>query len=117
MLAQNTLVTKIKSLKLLSLYEQRHNRTLQTTMKQLEEMQAERKEREQKEMEEANQIDKLFKMKGEVYNPADDGFGFSPKKFVIYQSREQHREEAKIAYGVGYNLKKFQAEIANRANA
>jgi hypothetical protein len=112
-----TLSNKANELRLMSLYEQRLNRTFLTTMKQLNERQAARKEREQKEMEEANQIDKLFKMKGEVYNPADDGFGFSPKKFVIYQSREQHREEAKIAYRVGYNLKKFQAEIANSANA
>ena len=33
---------------------------------------------------------------------------------MIYQSREQHKEEAGIAYRVHYNLKKFQAELANR---
>jgi hypothetical protein len=117
MTAPLTLSKKANELRLLSLYEQRLNRTLQSTMKMLNERQAERKKREEQEMEEANQIAKLFKMKGEVYNPADDGFGFSPKKFVMYQSREEHREEARIAYRVGYNLKKFQAELANSANA
>jgi hypothetical protein len=82
-------------------------------MKQLNERQAERKQRQEKEMEEALEIAKLFKMKGEAYNPADDGFGFSPKRFVIYQCREQHREEVKIARRVGYNLKNFQAALAS----
>ena len=57
-------------------HEQRLNRTLISTMKMLNERQAARKERKKEEMKEALEIDKLFKMKGEVYNPADDGFGF-----------------------------------------
>ena len=112
MTALLTLSKKANELRLMSLYEQRLNRTLLTTMKQLNERQAERKQRQEKEMEEASQIAKLFKMKGEVYNPADDGFGFSPKKFVVYESRAQHREEARIAYRVGYELKRFQVAVA-----
>jgi hypothetical protein len=74
MTALLTLSKKANELRLMSLYEQRLNRTLLTTMKMLSERQAERKQRQEKEMEEANEIAKLFKMKGETYNPADDAF-------------------------------------------
>ena len=74
MTALLTLSKKANELRLMSLYEQRLNRALLTTMKQLNERQAERKQRQEKEMEEASEIAKLFKMKGEVYNPADDAF-------------------------------------------
>jgi hypothetical protein len=49
------------------------------SLKQLRELQVERK------------------MKGETYNPADDGFVFSTKTFERFQSRETHFSEALIA--------------------
>jgi hypothetical protein len=112
MTAIRTLTNKANELKLLSLYEQRINRTLQTAFKQLKEMQEERKQREKTEMKEANLIAKLFQMKGEVYNPADDGFAFSTKRFGLYQTREQHLHEARIAERVHYNVASFQAAVA-----
>ncbi len=89
--AMQVLSSKMNELKLISLYEQRLNRTLQTTFKQLHDMQAERKEREQKEMYQAARIQKMFEMQGLTYNPADDGFVFSTKRFERFQSREQHQ--------------------------
>ena len=50
-------------------------------------MQAERKKREELEMHDAEHIEKVFKMKGEAYNLADDGFVFSTKKFEQFKSR------------------------------
>jgi cysteinyl-tRNA synthetase len=113
MTAVQTLSNKASQLKLMSLYESRLNRTLLTTMKQLEARQAARKHRQEEEMKEALEIQKVFQMKGLVYNPADDGFAFSPKRFEMYQLRNQHWEEVKIARRVGYNLKNFQAALAD----
>ena len=112
MLAPNTLVTKLNQLKLLSLYEQRHNRTLQTTRKQLEEMQSKRKERERIEMIEAARIERMFKMQSLAYNPAEDGFVFSTKRFEIRKTLEQHRRHASIAEQVGFDVVKFRATVA-----
>ena len=109
MLAQNTLVSKIHSLKLLSLYEQRHHRTLQTTMKQLEEMQTKRKERERIEMIDAARIERMFKMQGLAYNPADDGFVFSTKAFETFRTHQTHRADSLVAEKAGYNLARFNA--------
>jgi hypothetical protein len=114
MLAPRTLSSKLNELKLISLYEQRHNRTLQTTMKQLEEMQSKRKERERMEMFDAARIERVFQMQGLAYNPADDGFVFSTKRFATYKTREQHRREALIAEKVGFNLQEFRAAVAKQ---
>lgn len=114
MTAVQTLSSSASQLKLMSLYEARLNRTLQTTMKMLEARQAARKQRQEEKMREALEIKKLFEMKGLAYNPADDGFGFSSKRFERFQLRTQHREEAGIAQRVGYNLKNFEAALANR---
>jgi hypothetical protein len=111
--AMQVLSSKMNELKLISLYEQRLNRTLQTTMKQLDHRQAERKEREQKEMHKASMIQKMMTMKGEAYNPADDGFVFSTKRFEKFQSEETHFGEAVIAARVGYNLEKFKAAVGS----
>jgi hypothetical protein len=112
--AVQVLSSKMNELKLISLYEQRLNRTLQTTMKQLDERQAERRQREAMEMHDASRIAKLYKMRGEAYNPADNGFVFSTKRFETYQRREQDLRDVLIAERAGFNLKKFQAAVANR---
>jgi hypothetical protein len=52
-------------------------------------------------------------MQGQAYSPADDGFVFSPKTFVKFQSREEHLEQAVIAERVNFDLKKFKAAVAN----
>jgi len=111
--AVNTLSAKGPELRLVSLYESRLNRVLQTTLKQLQEMQAERKKREELEMHDAARIEKVFKMKGEAYNPADDGFVFATKKFEQFKSRNQHLKEARIAERVGYSRVKFLSAVQN----
>jgi len=116
MTAVQTLTTNASQLKLMSLYETRLNRTLLTTMKQLDERQVARKQREEQEMGEALQIQKLFQMKGLTFNPADDGFAFSTRRFERFQLRDQHRQEVNIARRVGYNLKRFEAELASAAS-
>jgi hypothetical protein len=113
MAAMHALTYKADQLRLLSLYEQRLNRTFFTTFKQLRELQAERKERERSEMQQASLIHKMMTMKGEAYSPADDGFVFSTKRFERFQTYQVHWSEAIIAKQSGYNLKKFQAEVAN----
>jgi hypothetical protein len=114
MAAMQALTYKADQLRLLSLYEQRINRTFQTTFKQLREVQAERKEREEKEMHQASMIQRMMKMKGETYNPADDGFVISTKRFERFQSHETHFSEAVIAANAGYNLEKFKAAVAKQ---
>ena len=54
-------------------------------------------------MHDAERIEKVFKMKGEAYSLADDGFVFSPKKFEQFKSRNQHLKEARIAERAGYS--------------
>src|SRR5204862_8025689 len=71
--AAKTISDKAAELKTISLYEQRINKVLQTATKQWGEMKAERSKREEVEMHQAAKIENLFKMKGETYNPADDG--------------------------------------------
>ena len=58
-------------------------------------------------------IAKLFKMKGQVYDPAGDGFVFSPIKFAMYQRREAHLQEVMVAARHGFNLKKFQSAFGD----
>ena len=66
-----------------------------------------------REMHDAERIEKVFKMKGEAYNPADDGFVFSTKKFEQFKSRNQHLKEARIAERVGYSRVQFLAAVQN----
>src|SRR5205085_4908083 len=113
MTAIRTLTSRPDELKLLSLYEQRINRTLQGAYKELKQMQSERKQREEAEMFQANRISKMFRLKEETYNPADDGFVFSTKKFTAYQSLDQHMQQVRIAESVHYNVAKFRAAIAH----
>ena len=106
---------KSNVLKTISLYETRINRILQTAIKQLQDMQKARREREEKEMFQAAQILKVNKMKGEAYNPSDDGFVFSTKQFEQFLTLQKHQEEVRIAKIVHYDLKKFTAAAQNTA--
>src|SRR5205823_9529218 len=103
---------KAAVLKTIGLYEQRINRTLQIAISQFQDMQKTRKEREEKEMLQASQILKVQQMKGEVYNPQNDGFVFSSKQFEQFLSRAKHIEEVGIARSVGWNAKKFAEAVS-----
>ena len=110
----NTFSTKAKELRLLSLYEQRINKILQTAIKQFEARKAERVKREEIEMHQASQIEKVFKMQGQPYNPEDDGFVFSTKKFEHFKKRNQRLKEARIAERVGYDPAEFAKHVEPR---
>ena len=65
-------------------------------------------------MRQAARIQKVFEMKGEVYNPVDDGFVFSTHQFEAFQTREHHLQEARIAEAVHYNRKEFEAAVSKQ---
>ena len=54
----------------------------------------------------------MMKMKGEAYNPADDGFVFSAKRFEVWKTREAHLRDALIAEKVAFNAVRFRAAAA-----
>ena len=111
-LAIQVVEKKAAVLKTIGLYEQRINRTLQIAITQFQDMAKTRKEREEKEMLQASQILKVQQMKGEVYNPQNDGFVFSSKQFEQFLSRAKHIEEVGIARSVRWNAKKFAEAVS-----
>ena len=111
-LAIQVVEKKAAVLKTIGLYEQRINRTLQIAITQFQDMAKTRKEREEKEMLQASQILKVQQMKGEVYNPQNDGFVFSSKQFEQFLNLAKHIEEVGIARSVRWNAKKFAEAVS-----
>ncbi|HYL78623.1 MAG TPA: hypothetical protein VEU96_30810 [Bryobacteraceae bacterium] len=84
----------VEALNKFSLYEHRLTRKFQTTLKQFRDIQADRREREQAEFDAAAQVMKHHQSKQIDYNPAADGFVFSPARLETLMRRLQHIDEA-----------------------
>ena len=105
--AVNTFSAKAAELKLLTLYESRIDKVLQTAIKQFDARKIDRSHREEIEMHQAAKIEQVFEMQGKQYNPEEDGFVFSTKRFEQFKSRQQHLFEVKIAAKVNYDPVEF----------
>jgi hypothetical protein len=101
-----------RALESLSRHEFRIHRIAQSTLKELQQVQAARQERERMDLVRAANLYKTAKMKGLLYNPADDGFVLTNEKIEKYIARTGRREEAGIAEKWGFNLKSFNKATA-----
>ena len=78
----------------ISIYEQRLARLFDHTLKQLREIQAERREHERRQMNDAAEILQMHAERDIPYDPAQDGFVFSPAEIQTFIQRRDRLEEA-----------------------
>lgn len=95
----NVYRTETAMLTNMALYSQRTERLRRNARAELDALQAQRKSREAGEMTDAVRLRKALATKEIPYNPADDGFVFSPSEIDTYIRRAQRRDKAGIALG------------------
>jgi hypothetical protein len=106
--AAKSLRTNHQAFATLSIYEQRIRRGMQNDLKQLKELQHERANHRITHMHEVVRLRELNKMQSLPYNPADDGFVYSPAQVEAEVHRRTRREQANLAEQVDYNVAEFQ---------
>ena len=93
----NTWLTRGKEIHLLSLYAGRITRAIDKAKRELKELQNERKRAQEAALEEAIILTRHAKSKGEIFNPEENGFGFSTHEIDRIITRRKSLAEA-IAY-------------------
>jgi hypothetical protein len=88
---------QVKVMSSLGIHGQRLSRQYQSTLRQLLELQKIRHDREKRELDQLVDIIEMYKSKGKVYIPADDGFVFTEdqiKQAIRARNRERLAKEA-----------------------
>jgi hypothetical protein len=106
--AAKSMRTNHQAFATLSIYEQRIRRGIHNDLKQLKELQHERSNQRLTHMTDAVRLHELNKMQHLPYNPADDGFVYSPAQVEAEIDRRTRREQADLARQVDYNIVEFQ---------
>jgi hypothetical protein len=88
------LIQRPQELHLLALYHQRLNRVIQQNLAMLQSLQAARLARRETEMKEAALLLQVSEVKGLEYEPAKDGFVFSPAEIRSRLDRQQRLQRA-----------------------
>jgi hypothetical protein len=91
----------------ITLYTQRLVNQSKSLLKQLKEVQAERLHREQNEMAEAVRIYKFKQMMGETFDPAANGFVYSPQAIRDHLQREKLKYEGWLGAECKYDRAKY----------
>jgi hypothetical protein len=92
-----SLESQSKALANLSLHSQRLSRQFERTVAQLRDLQNSRRSQENQELENLLEIMDMYELKGETYNPSEDGFVFSETQIntaILTRNRERLTEEA-----------------------
>jgi DNA primase len=87
-----------RQIALLSLYEQRIHRTLKNKVAELNRLQSERKAARERALEEAMLLFQLNESKGDHYDPAMDGFGYSAAEIARRVDRSRRLQQAKALF-------------------
>jgi hypothetical protein len=91
----------------ITLYTQRLVNQSKSLLKQLKEVQSERLHREQNEMAEAVRIYKFKQMMGETFDPAANGFVYSPQAIRDHLQREKLKYEGWLGANCEYDRAKY----------
>ena len=92
-----SLESQSKALANLSLHSQRLSRQFERTVAQLRDLQNSRRSQENQELENLLEIMDMYELKGETYDPSEDGFVFSETQIntaILTRNRERLTEEA-----------------------